>query len=380
MRLIFHLFLKYTQYILLISSYYVCSLFKNKYKKINWVIGVDEIAKVIFLLNNLLPNSFTVSFSKNRFYTLEYNFYNKIKNIYISYLYKAFMGPVLLGYLMHRSDKFLYIWSTGFLINRELEFKFLKSKNKKLVCMFVGSDIRSLKLRKELYLKLEMDGSANYIKINNHDEYVRDVARIADLYADVIFSASVDQISYLTSKQYYPRLYYNKDYFNYNENKFNTTNRIKILHAASNPIIKGTQLVRAAIKKLELEGYIFEYIEMQNVDNTIVLEQLKSTHIVLNEFYAFGLGVLTIEAMANRCAILTSSDPKIEIGLPQNENDAWFITPYWEIYDNLKYLLDNPNKIKYYADNGYKYANKYFTFKAVNKYMNDIFKENGIID
>ena len=90
MRLIFHLFLKYTQYILLISSYHVCSLFKNKYKKINWVIGVDEIAKVIFLLNNLLPNSFTVSFSKNRFYTLEYNFYtleynfySKINNIYI---------------------------------------------------------------------------------------------------------------------------------------------------------------------------------------------------------------------------------------------------------------------------------------------------------
>ena len=83
--------------------------------------------------------------------------------------------------------------------------------------------------------------------------------------------------------------------------------------------------------------------------NQVVLEHLKSAHIVLNQFYAFTPGLFGIESMANHCAVLMSADPNIETGLPQDSKDAWMITKYWEVYDNLKYLLDNPEKIKYYA-------------------------------
>lgn len=334
------------------------------------------MAKVISSLKNLFPNTYTVSLSKNSFYSSDYNIFNKYNNKLLSKLYRGFCGPIALGFLSNKSNKFLYIWKTGFLIDRELEFKFLKSKRKKIVCMFVGSDIRSLELRKKLYKKLNIDGSANYLDQINNEKEVKEVARVADKFADVIFSASVDQVSYLESKQYFPFFYYNKDNFYCNDDKFN--NKIKIIHAPSNPLIKGTQVVRAAIKKLELEGYSFEYLEIQNMNNSILLEHLKSTHIVLNEFYAFALGVLSIEAMANHCAVLTSSDPLIEIGLPQNEKDAWFKTQAWEIYDNLKYLLDNPKKIKYYADNGFDYALKNHTHEAVSGYVNKVLKENGI--
>ena len=52
--------------------------------------------------------------------------------------------------------------------------------------MFVGSDIRSLKLSKELYLKLGRDGFTNYLTKNN-DEYLRGVARIVHLYFLYLF-------------------------------------------------------------------------------------------------------------------------------------------------------------------------------------------------
>lgn len=376
MNFLSKILIKYIQYVILLLSYLFFRCFRRFLKRVSWVIGVDEMASVISSLKNLFPNTYTVSLSKNSFYNSDYNIFNKYNNRLLSQLYRGFCGPIALGFLSNKSNKFLYIWKTGFLVDRELEFKFLKSKRKKIVCMFVGSDIRSLELRKKLYKKLNIDGSANYLdKINNEKE-VKEVARVADKFADVIFSASVDQVSYLKSKQYFPFFYYNKNNFYHNDDKF--YNKIKIIHAPSNPVIKGTQVVRAAIKKLELEGYSFEYLEMQNMDNSILLEHLKSSHIVLNEFYAFALGVLSIEAMANHCAVLTSSDPLIEIGLPQNEKDAWFKTQAWEIYDNLKYLLDNPKKIKYYADNGFDYALKNHTHEAVSEYVNKVLKENGI--
>ncbi|MDA9963264.1 glycosyltransferase, partial [Gammaproteobacteria bacterium] len=310
----------------------------------------------------------------------DYNFHNDSKYRIISILYRAFFGPIILGLLLNKSNKYIYIWKTGFLYDREFEFKFLKSKNKKIVCIFVGSDIRSLVLRKKLYEDLGIDGSANYLDFPDNENEVKKVARIADKYADIIFNASCDQVSYLQSKQYYPFHYYDQKLFFRNDEKYTNDlfNKIKILHSPSNPIIKGTQLVRAAIKKLELKGYVFDYVELERVDNRVVLEHLKSSHIVLAEFYAFGLGVLTVEAMANNCAVLASSDPLIETGLPQNEDDAWFKTQAWEIYDNIKFLLDNPQKIKYFANRGYDYAQRHFSFENVNNRISTILKENGI--
>lgn len=372
--------LKYPQLLLLKTSYYFFRLLKNFLKEVNWVIGVDDKAKVIFSIKDLFHDHITVSLTKSRFYSLDYDFYNNSKYKIIVILYRAFIGPIILGFLLNKSNKFIYIWKTGFLYERQMEFKFLKSKNKKIICFFVGSDIRSLVLRKKLYKKLAIDGSANYLKLPNNEDEVKRVARTADEYADIIFNAGIDQISYIKSKQYYPFHVYDKNLFFRNDKKYtnNFFKRIKILHSPSNSIIKGTQLVRAAIKKLELEGYIFEYVELQDVDNSFVLEHLKSSHIVLNEFYAFGLGIFSVEAMANHCAVMASSDPVIETGMPQNEDDAWLKTQAWEIYDNIKYLLDNPEKIKYYADNGYDYAYRYFTYEHVNDRITKILKENGI--
>ena len=68
--------------------------------------------------------------------------------------------------------------------------------------------------------------------------------------------------------------------------------------------------------------------------------------------------------MANNCAVLMSADPSVEKGLPQNIKDAWMITKYWQVYDNLKLLLDNPKKIKYFANNGYEFAINHYTYEV----------------
>ena len=39
----------------------------------------------------------------------------------------------------------------------------------------------------------------------------------------------------------------------------------------------------------------------------------------------------------------------------------------------------NQSEIKDFADRGYEYATKYYTFEAVSKYMENVFKENSVI-
>jgi hypothetical protein len=121
-------------------------------------------------------------------------------------------------------------------------------------------------------------------------------------------------------------------------------------------LIKGTPLVRAAVKKLQLEGYDFEYRELIGVSNHDMLEALNKAHVVLNEFYALVPGQFGVEAMASHCALMTSADEKIETSLPKGANSAWMVTEYWNVYDNLKRLLDDHSLIKQYADAGFIWA------------------------
>lgn len=96
--------------------------------------------------------------------------------------------------------------------------------------------------------------------------------------------------------------------------------------------------------------------------NQKVVETLSSAHILLNQFYAFAPSVLAIEAMACHCAVLTSADADIEPCLAAGANKAWCVTPYWEVFDNLKRLLDKKELIKQYADSGYDWA--YTNYRA----------------
>lgn len=369
------------QLIFLNISYYFCLLVKNHLKKKKFIIGTHEIAKNIYSLGILFYNSATVCLSENKYYKLKYNYSLKFKNKFIKFICRFFYGPILLGYLINKADIFLYVWCDGFLYHRDYEFKFLKLKKKKIICFFCGDDIRSLKLTISYMKNLNLDCSEDYYEgefDEKYDSEKKNIAFSADTYADLIFSSQLASISYLKSKQHFFRLSCDKEIFNKNPKKFDNI-KIKILHAPSNKIYKGTQLIRAAIKKLQIEGYNFNYVELQNESNDVVLDHLRSTHIVLNQFYSFAPGLFGVEAMANNCAVLMSADPKLYESTPNGSENAWLITRYWEVYDNIKYLLKNPGRIKFYADNGYEFALKHHTSEITQEYYNKILKENNIL-
>lgn len=75
-------------------------------------------------------------------------------------------------------------------------------------------------------------------------------------------------------------------------------------------------------------------------------------------------------------ALIDKNDINIDIN--DFQNVPWVVTNYWEIYDKLKFLLENKNLLKRIADNGFNFNKKYFSSDFAKKYLKLILKKNQI--
>ncbi|MEO6942471.1 MAG: glycosyltransferase [Terrimesophilobacter sp.] len=338
---------------------------------IDWVVGCDELASMVYQIGHAIPRSFTVSFTQDGAYDLTYDYgYRKGTSPRRRARWKLLIGPFLLGKLMNRARGFLYFGPTGFLMEnfdrRVFEFAFLKKHGKRIALYWSGSDIRSTALMHELEHTSGQPNISTYIgqitpyfETPEHEAVQRERARVTDVYADVVFNFPTDQRSYITRHQE-PYFYLMpEDRVVDSSAKFEDLSRLVLTHATTSPIIKGTALVRAAVEKLRAEGYDFEYIELIGVGNTELLEVLGRTHIALNQFYGFTTTIFGVEALAARCVLLASSDGTVETYLPPHANDAMMVTKHWQVYDNLKYLLDDPARIEPLARAGQEWVKEY---------------------
>jgi hypothetical protein len=366
------------QKLLLWLSYRVCRLLPAFARKpVTWVVGVDETAGLLGNIAAALPGAYSVKLGGSAYHDFAYDFAlpHRRRHAWLTGLQRLVCGPLLLGWLLNRAEGFIFIWSTGFLKEgvdqREFEFSFIRDCGKKLVCYFVGNDVRSPALTRALGARLGFDVISVYDDqaapiraAAGYEAEKKRIAEVAERYAGLIFNPPVDQTSYLQGPTA-PFIYFlDESKFQRNPEKFADPAPPRIVHAPSSPFIKGTPLVRAAIARLRHEGYRFEYIELIGVPNQRVWEELRLARIVLNEFYAFMPGVFGVEAMASYCALVTSADATIETSLPPDSNQAWLVTRPWAVYDNLKLLLDQPQLQLEYAEAGYRWAERHAAFAA----------------
>ena len=331
------------------------------------VVGPFEVAFIVKNISDAVPNSISVNLGKKS--KEEYRYTHSLPQVpnHFESIVRAIYGPWLLGRLISNCSNFLYVGRLGFLNSvldeRSWEYSFLKSKGVKVSSYLVGSDIRSPLMMSQLQSETGEENIGTYQfagfsleKMKIYEKSIKDFAEVINEYSDHIFTAKFDQASYLRSDTH-PFMYFCPDsLFDENFSKFENIERFRIVHAPTNPTIKGTNLVRAAIRKLELEGYDFEYREIQGMKNQDLQDILKDTHILLNEFYGFMPGVLAVEGMAKCCVVLTRADHNYEKDLGIESSRAWVTTPPYAVYDNLKLCLDGKISLKAQAQSGYEWA------------------------
>tara|TARA_Y100001970_G_C13854172_1_gene660835 strand:- start:15 stop:740 length:726 start_codon:yes stop_codon:yes gene_type:complete len=241
----------------------------------------------------------------------------------------------------------------------------------------MGADIRSLTLMQEHSSSIGLDHWSNYISddsiISYSDQRSKVFSGASNRHADIVFNCEKDQASYINENHMIP-LPVSRNNYSLNTDKWRDTSTIKILHCPSSPTIKGTQIVMSAIKKLQMEDYKFEFKFLSGVPQTEVLKELDTAHIALNEFYAYVPGLFGIEALEANCLLLTSASKKYEPSLFDGCDDAWVPTMYYQIYDHLKYYLDNIDQARIQADKGTIWAKKYCSHEATINYVNSKLK------
>ena len=364
------------QRLLLWTSYiwHGLTLRGSRKRSISWVVGVDEIASMVAQISNVIPGSYSVSFQRVHYYANQIDYdYSLAAPVGTSRHARArkFFGPLLLGRLAHEAQGIIYVGGTGFMVSwddgREYELRWAKRRGLKVVCYWTGSDIRSLRQMKDLERDLQLPNIATYIDLvtpglgsEEAEESRRRLAVACDRWADAVFNFNVDQRGFL-GRPPEPFMFYLDGDDGADLAKHDTDGPLVVVHATTSPIIKGTPLVRAAVAALRRGGYDFEYVELMGVSNDEVRAQLRRAHISLNQFYGFTPTVFGMESLLAGNAVMMSADPELEPGIPAGADDAWLVTRHWEVYDNLKMLLDNPAMRKAKAREGLKWAQEHGT-------------------
>lgn len=359
------------QRLLLLLSYAVHRLTTRRHHResIDWVVGPDELASCLAQIRAAVPGTYSVSFLREQAYDVHYDVGPLRGTPRVRAIKRLFLGPWLLGRLMNRARGILYVGPTGFLLSpdeREFELRFVRAQGLKVGLYWTGSDIRSTSVMHALEREMGIPNISTYIGVISphyetpaHERVQRVRAEVAMRHAHVMFDYPSDQAGYLTCHREPTFFMLSKDHFTTDRSKFDDLSTIVVTHATTSPVIKGTPLVRAAVAQLRAEGYDFEYCELIGVSNAELLAQLRRTHIGLNQFYGFTITVFGVELLAAQCAVLSSSDSTIETNLPPGLNDAIMVTKHWQVYSNLKALLDAPERIEPLAARGAEWAWRY---------------------
>ena len=244
----------------------------------------------------------------------------------------------------------------------------LKALRKKIIFIVLGDDLRSRPIFVEECRKFGFEENADYLRkywLPGNENMVREnveKAKMVNKYADLIFAVR-DCAQLLTRP--YDHIWLGIDLASM---RFNISSREipLIVHAPSNRVIKGTVFIEDTVERLKVEGYEFDFVLCQNMDNEEVRELLSESSIVIDQVLAPAHGLFAIEAMAAGNVILSAATPAFN-NLP-DELPIITSTPK-NLYDNLKEMLEDKTSWKKIMKKGRKYVEKHHDYRKTSRDM-----------
>jgi glycosyltransferase involved in cell wall biosynthesis len=251
------------------------------------------------------------------------------------------------------------------LLPYNLDLPLLKLFGKKTIMWFLGSDICSYEEIEKGLMQIGMKYYLPESMRESPDEIERKKRMIRRIEKYVDYIISDPPIAHLLNRNYLGKdpeslinLPIDLGKIRYN----NLPNTIPIIiHAPTNEEIKGTAYILEAVKRLEKEGYSFDFRLCKDMSNTQVLELLSKGDIAIDQLFSALGGWFADEAMAAGCAVLGGNIPQLS-GTP----DSPIIhTDPTNVYDNLRLLLENPDLKQELGRKGRSYAEKYLDHRKV---------------
>lgn len=131
--------------------------------------------------------------------------------------------------------------------------------------------------------------------------------------------------------------------------------KVKIVHAPSNPSVKGTKYVEDAIQNLKRE-FDIDFVLIENMPHEFVLDSLETADIVVDQLVTGEYGLFAVEGMNAGAAVISNVTDILRQAYPED-------LPIVQadpntIEDVLRELIKDPKMISELGQRGRKYVMK----------------------
>lgn len=367
------------------------NIFKdNDMPKKNICIGIVEISNLIHEFSDALKSNnyhVTTVAIKNRSYTKNvYDFEVNSLNLkyHIPFLNGFYIKLNLLKYflkLLFKNDIFIYVWDMTFL-PFFLDFLILKLFRKEIIIINCGSDVRYPPIQNKInyyYLSEKFSERTCFLQyIHNlfpsmgSDDFLRKffLQRIEETFCKKIISTR-EQATFQKKPLILFRFPMKKLL---NEPK-QPQKKCLIIHAPSNPSIKGTDYVMNAIKLLNDKNIDFEFECIVNKSNDYVLSRLLEADIVIDQS-GFWIARFACEGLAAGCVVFGGNQPSF-LGYGDDSPVIQFYPDSVDLSVKLEEIILNVNLRQKLMIQSFRYWEKYYSYEAFNKYFSDILAGNA---
>lgn len=269
-------------------------------------------------------------------------------------------------YSLFRYDIFHFHYGRSFLFNKEINF--LKLFHKKVFYEFHGSDLRNYNLAHKRNKYFTLKGNVHYQK-----KIKKRVTEICKK-ADGIIIHDYELRAHLPKKQqniFYVPLRLDVDSFKPSYPYTDEKNKITIVHAPSNPEIKGTEYVINAVEHLK-EKYPINFILVQNKTQDEAKEIYHKADIVIDQIIIGTYGVFALESMAFGKPVIAYIMNDMVNNFPED------LPIQSATIDNIESILEklilSPQLRYELGVAGRNYVEKYHNYKKIAVYLKRIYE------
>jgi glycosyltransferase involved in cell wall biosynthesis len=261
---------------------------------------------------------------------------------------------------LRECDTFIFIWNS---FKKDYsDFAELKKRNKKIVVIMVGDDVRWYHAAKQEFMHYKMpvpeydqDYSYGLQGLKQRLSHIR----MAEKYADFIFSR-LDQAQLQLRPYYRWNMMVMPSHIPFNP--IQNEKKPKVLHAPSNRKVKGTEYVLNAFEKLKENKIELEPVLMENVPNEKAVKMYAEADIVIDQLIFPGTGKLSTEALAAGKVVM--SHMAYDRYPQKNPNECPIIDVNPEnVYERLATTISNYRLRADLAGKARPYVEKYLDLK-----------------
>lgn len=185
-----------------------------------------------------------------------------------------------------------------------------------------------------------------------------------DAYADAIFSLNPDLMYFLPERaRFLPYTIPSWDDIQPVKTG-NIVKKIKIVHAPTSRIIKGTRYITEAIDEIKRNyGDVVELSLVENVPHKKALEQYREAHVAIDQLLVGFYGGFAVEVMKMGIPVIAYLREEDLRFLPENMahdcRDAIIQTDPSTLYDTLCTLIENPSLLQRRQEASLEYVHRW---------------------